>query len=184
MPGTETAQCELAASLLDDGADGVICDAEVEWNNHQASAAIFGSMLRQRIGDDAWLAHAPFDYPEFWPHWPYEELGQFCDAVMPQVYWTEHDGQGARHHVDAVTAQWSRLRARKPRAVPSLMPIGVSYGKGSILAPKAPGAFTTGDLELFLGTLGVRCPAVSLYSYENADKSVFPYLCQPRAKTP
>lgn len=137
------------------GADGHIVDAEVEWRNRAPDADRFAHRLLSEF-PDTWLAHAPMDLPAWHPDFPYAQFG-ILDAVMPQAYWTIHGSQGAKYWLNLMDAQWSKWPNVK------LMPIGVTYGKGSPFDSPS-GALDKDDLELFLS----RYPDCSFWDYDAA----------------
>jgi hypothetical protein len=87
-------EINMAAGCFALGADGWIIDGEAEWessrvgNNGPARATQYGEGLRA-LFPNKFIAHAPFPIISFHSSLPYKEFGLFCDAVMPQEYWTE-----------------------------------------------------------------------------------------------
>jgi hypothetical protein len=109
--------------------DGLIIDAEEEWRGPNAAqnaldADFFVQELRDRC-PDAWIAHAPMDYIDSHPTFPWLQFGKL-DAVMPQVYAFEHNDLGHAHHLEAVEAQWRSFELAHP-GQPPRWPIGCTY---------------------------------------------------------
>jgi hypothetical protein len=103
--------------------------------------------LRRSVGDEKALAavtlssvHVEVVNPTFWPGYPWAELAERYDVVMPMAYWTLRRGDlraGERY----VTENLTRIRAAVGRAVP-VHPIG-----------GIADAATTSDLQGFLAAV-------------------------------
>lgn len=160
-PSTWLVQVGQIVASFDDGVDGHIVDAEVEWQAKSTGpdAKAFVDALRAHLGPDAFLAHAPMDYRHYHPDFPYSQFDAL-GSVMPQEYWTEHNDLGAIHTIKDVSKDWETVQG--------FAPVGVTYGKGTSWG-KPPGVFTEKDLTDFLDYYKGK-DAVSLYSYEAADK--------------
>jgi Purple acid Phosphatase, N-terminal domain/Fibronectin type III domain len=82
----------LATTMLGRGADGFVIDAEVEWeSSHLANNTTKATQLCQGIKNaypNRFLAHSPFMYISLHSTFPYLQFGLYCDAVMPQDYFT------------------------------------------------------------------------------------------------
>ncbi len=83
----------LADWVFNQGADGFVFDAEIEWEAHNlpnntTKAIQLCSMVRSNW-PNKFLAHAPFPYISVHSSFPYKEFGYYCDAVMPQVYFIQ-----------------------------------------------------------------------------------------------
>ncbi len=83
----------VADWVFNQGADGFVFDAEIEWESHNlpnntAKAIQLCSMVRSNW-PNKFLAHAPFPYISVHSTFPYKEFGYYCDAVMPQVYFIQ-----------------------------------------------------------------------------------------------
>lgn len=164
-PLTWRAELDLFKAFIDEGADGVILDAEAAWDSGQrATAARYMDTFGKEL-PDVFLADAPWAYPNYHPDFPFEEFALRVNARMPQVYWTEFDNRGAAYHLPRVDAAWDARMKKRPDLVRPILPIGVTYGYEHPSRP--PGTFRTSDLELFLNRYGDR-PAVSLYTLEAA----------------
>lgn len=173
--------------------DGLIIDAEAEWcGSDRALNALEADAFVQELRDrcpDAWIAHAPMDYIENHPTFPWAQFGKL-DAVMVQVYAFEHDDLGHVHHVEAVDAQWRAWEAAHPQSTKPRWPIGCTYrphergydaNKKPIPLPAWPnqGERVAADVAAFLDHPLVRsAQAPSLYSLEAAPPEVIAMLAE------
>jgi hypothetical protein len=164
IPSTWLFQVQHIATCFQDGVDGHIIDAEMEWehahgysdHDTQPEAKNFIDALRAHLGDSAFLAHAPIAFPTWHASYPYHEFDRL-DASMPQVYWTEHDTLGAARTIATVDSQFLSLGIKQ-----TIMPIGVTYGKGTGYG-HPPGEITSDDVKYFIDHYpGPK----SFYSYE------------------
>jgi hypothetical protein len=83
----------LAANVYNLGADGFVLDAEAEWESAHLGANGPALAIQLCSGIKAqfptkFLSHAPFPVISYHSSFPYKEFGYYCDAVMPQDYWT------------------------------------------------------------------------------------------------
>lgn len=163
----------LFQQFIDEGADGVIIDAEVLWHRGQRDRAARYMAALDKALPDAWIADAPWAYPSYHPDFPFAEFGQRMNARLPQSYWTEFDNRGARYHLPRIDAEWSAFHERHPDVVRPVWPIGVTYGHEHPSRP--PGVLTLDNLSFFLDRYDGS--PVSLYTYEAAlyaDKTIHP----------
>lgn len=158
-------ELDLYKAFVDEGADGVIIDAEAAWDSGQKTTALRYMEACAKELPDAFIADAPWAYPNFHPGFPFEEFATRVNARMPQMYWTEFDNRGAAYHLPRIDAAWAALHAKRPSLERPLFPLGVTYGHEHPSRP--PGTFRTSDLEMFLRRYDSR-EAVSLYSLEAA----------------
>lgn len=153
-PNTCMQEVAFFKQLMDEGADGIIIDAEVEWQTAAGNGPLaeqFLKALRAALGDDAFIGHAPFPYVLYHSAFPYAEFGKYCDQVHPQTYWSEISDAGAEHHVLATQAQWDTYVKRRPEiegAAGQVCHIGVTYGKE--IGGPTPGTFRPSDLKWFM----------------------------------
>jgi hypothetical protein len=164
---TWAAEVAQYRAFMDDGADGVIIDAEGHWSASvlgmkmsvlRAEATRFLDSMRTTLPAGTYMAHAPFPYRNLHGDFPYAEFDTACDGIMDQLYWTEINNRGAQAHIDAVDPQWTALADKR-------RPIGVTYGseRGG-----PPGDFRVADLDVFLDHYaGLDC--ISLYSLDAAN---------------
>lgn len=157
--------------FMDQGADGVFIDAELEWQNAANNGPIaeqFLSQLRKTLGDDAFIGHAPFPYISWHAQFPYEQFGKYCDQVHPQTYWSEISDAGAAHHIAATQSQWDAVAKSKPAvlgAAGAICHIGVTYGKE--IGGTTPGVFRPSDLAYFMKWCkDHQLPSYSVYSLD------------------
>lgn len=151
-------------SLFDDGIDGHIIDAEAEWQmdkNNKSIANQFLTELRGSVGD-VFIAHSPFPIIEYHSSFPYSEFGKYCDAIMPQSYWTEINWT-CQKTLDKTDSSWAIFNDKHSDVAKPVYPIGVTYGKGY---PKVPGELKREDIKMFIE----RYPdlPISFYSYDAA----------------
>ncbi|MBI2388626.1 MAG: hypothetical protein HYV09_03330 [Deltaproteobacteria bacterium] len=171
-PWTYRAEVALLKQLVDEGADGVIIDAETPWDRGQRATALRYMEALDKALPDVFVADAPWAYPHFHPGFPFAEFATRVNARMPQAYWSEIDNRGARYHLPRIDDDWAKFHAANPKSVRPVWPIGVTYGHEHPSRP--PGAFKPDDLELFLDRYGDR-PA-SLYSFEAAREPALSVL--------
>lgn len=158
-------EIELFRRFIDEGADGVILDAEVSWDRgHRDAATRYMTELDAAL-PDTFVADAPWAYPSYHPGFPFVEFGRRVNARMPQTYWTEFDRRGPRYHLPRIDAEWAAFHAANAEVARPVCPIGVTYGVEHPSHP--PGLFNLDDLEFFLERYADR-PAASLYTYEAA----------------
>lgn len=176
-PSSWRAEVAVFRQLVDEGADGVIIDAEVPWDRGQKVTALRFMEALDKDLPGVFIADAPWAYPHFHPGFPFAEFATRVNARMPQAYWSEIDNRGARYHLPRIDEGWAKLHAANPKSVRPVWPIGVTYGREHPSRP--PGVFNPADLEFFLD----RYPAipVSLYSYEAAREPALQVL-RSRAK--
>ena len=128
----------------DAGADAVIIDAELPWDNDPSArdhAKLYGEKLRGEVMVP--IYDAPWPAIAWHPGYPEAEFRSFVDGRLVQAYWTEI-GWSARKTLDVMRAQWEGKDDR-------LLPIGVTYGRkemarwGSKKPP--PGEITEAELR-------------------------------------
>lgn len=163
-PASWRAEVSIFKQLVDEGADGVIIDAETPWDVGQKQTALRFMEALDKAIPGAFIADAPWAYPFFHPGFPFAEFATRVNARMPQAYWTEISNHGAKHHLPRIDAAWAKFHAASPKSVRPVWPIGVTYGNEWPSRP--PGVFKPADLEFFLARYG-HLPA-SLYSLEAA----------------
>jgi len=87
------AEIPLADYVFNQGADGLVWNAEAEWESNQTWIGTNGPALAWQLCSAVrsnwptkFLAHAPFAIVGMHSSFPYKEFGYWCDAVMPQIY--------------------------------------------------------------------------------------------------
>jgi hypothetical protein len=69
------------------GADWYVIDAEKEFESlPKGTASQLCELVRQSYPDYP-LGYAPFAFADQHPTYPYQEFSNFCNVVLPQVYW-------------------------------------------------------------------------------------------------
>ncbi|MBV9393308.1 MAG: hypothetical protein JOZ84_02750 [Methylobacteriaceae bacterium] len=170
-PSIVASQAAHVAANKSIGVVGHIVDAETEFEvapHNDITARALMAAIRSSVGEDFFIAHAPFAFVRIHSQFPYATFGERCNAVMPQAYWSY---QG--HAVDVlprIDAQWDALRNVSPAAVPAYMPIGCSYGSAiAKLGEKDPPRWdlAADDVATFLQRYRDQAP--SLYSLDVAE---------------
>ena len=79
-----------AKSAVTAGAEFVVFDAEVEFESPAGAenAATLGNYARTLM-PDATIGYTTFALPTDHPQFPYAAFSQWCDFVVPQVYWAD-----------------------------------------------------------------------------------------------
>jgi Fibronectin type III domain len=86
------AEAAVADYVFNQGADGFVWDAEIEWETSTAGVTNGPGWAWQQCSmvrshwPNKFLAHAPFAIIYLHSSFPYKEFGYWCDAVIPQVY--------------------------------------------------------------------------------------------------
>lgn len=164
-PSAQAAEIELFKAMKAEGADGIFLDCEIEYQEdggHKVEAEDFMKKLREVLGDDFFIGHAPFPYVLYHSQFPYVEFGKYCDQVAPQTYWAEISDAGAEHHTLAAQAQWDQYSKTHPEILGKagqVCHIGVTYGKE--IGGPTPGTFRPSDLKWFMDW----CKAKQLVSW-------------------
>ncbi len=171
-PWSWPSEVMLFKRLIEEGADGVIIDAETPWDRGQRSAALKFMEALDKALPGVFVADAPWAYPHYHPGFPFAEFATRVNARMPQAYWSEIDNRGARHHLPRIDEGWAKFHAANPKSVRPVWPIGVTYGREHPSRP--PGVFKPEDLSFFLDRYA-DVPA-SLYSFEAAREPALAVL--------
>jgi len=90
------------------------------------------------------VTHAPPDYAGARGDGALRILDEECDAIYPQVYWTEHDDSGPNHHLDNVLeGKGQAAPGYKKRGLENkTVPLGVTY------RPNFRGSHRVGDRDI------------------------------------
>jgi len=190
-PASWQGEVQLFREIVDEGADGVIIDAEVAWElngDHHDAAARYMDALDAALPKDTFVADAPWPYPSYHAKFPFAEFGRRVNARMPQGYWTENGKQSAAFRLPQYDAEWERWNAAHPDVVRPVWNIGITYGAKEMKKWGAkqlpPGEITPEDVNVFLD----RYPTlpISLYSFEAASPEVLEALMDraPRIDPP
>jgi len=79
-------EAAVANHVLDLGCDGLIIDAEAEYEGKPLMAEAYMKAIRA-AHPGAFIAYSSFPLISKHPKFPYIEFGRYCDASMPQCYW-------------------------------------------------------------------------------------------------
>lgn len=85
----------MADYIFQQGADGLIYDAEVEWETVGGSAAARSALAVQLCSTvrtnwpNKFMGLSTWPYRALHPNLPYKEFAYYCDVIMPQAYWIE-----------------------------------------------------------------------------------------------
>jgi hypothetical protein len=163
-PWSYRLEVALLRRLVEDGADGVIIDAETPWDSGQRTTALKYVDALDAALPGVFIADAPWAYPSYHPGFPFAEFGKRMNARMPQCYWTEFDNRGAAWHLPRIDAQWTAFHDAHRGVARPIMPIGVTYGHEHPSHP--PGTFVPAELTIFLDRYASS--GCSLYTLEAA----------------
>lgn len=173
-PTSYLAEVPILKSLIDEGADGIFLDCEIEWQLgngiYKPAAEHYMQLLRKELGEDCFIGHAPFPYILWHLDFPYVEFGKYCDAVADQLYWSEINNDSAQKHIDRTQAQWDTYLKMHPEAAKVRCPIGVTYGHElKFVKNPPPGTFRPDDLTTFIEWCKAKdLPFYSVYSLDAA----------------
>jgi len=81
-------EADVANQILDAGTDGLIIDAETEYEGKPDNATLYLEKIRKEH-PESFLAYTTFPIIDYHLNFPYLEFGKYCDVVMPQDYWKE-----------------------------------------------------------------------------------------------
>jgi len=144
-------EINAALTLLGEGADGFIIDAEIEYETNTtryADAAAYCRAIKAAY-PNTFLAHMPDPYISAHTNFPYAVFGYYCDAVMPQDYWAVTPISPAQM-VSDMDAQWkawaNNLTGTNVNAIKPLAPIGQGYD----LPNPTPYTETAADITNFI----------------------------------
>lgn len=169
-PSTWRSEIDAFRRIMDAGADGVIIDAEIQWEGHALDAGWYAEGLRKAL-PDAWIADAPWPWILYHPTFPEREFSDLVDARLIQAYWCEINRSGAKAVTLEAERQWAARFAtpgRTPAQRDPVYPVACTYGRAELQAngaPPCPGDMTAADLSWFLDHYPEGTP-VSLYSLE------------------
>jgi hypothetical protein len=122
----------MAGDCYSMGADGFVFDSEAEWESGAQGTQGPTNAWQMLSGvktnwPTKFLGHSPFPYISFHSSFPYKEYGYWCDAVMPQCYWTSFGITPAQMVTDLDT-QWRNWQAGLTgmwtNAIKPIVPVG------------------------------------------------------------
>lgn len=85
----------MADYIFQQGADGLIYDAESEWETVGGSAAARSALAIQLCSavrtnwPNKFMGLSTWPYQALHANLPYKEFAYYCDVIMPQAYWIE-----------------------------------------------------------------------------------------------
>lgn len=129
VSSSEAAELNVAKWALSVGGDGLIIDAEGEYEGQSAAAGAYASAIKAAY-PTRFLAHAPFPYISYHSSFPYVQFGTNCDAVMPQDYWADLgiSVPSMVHDMDAEWSAWQNsLTGFNTNAIKPIIPIGQGW---------------------------------------------------------
>lgn len=123
-------EAEVAKGVLRLGCDGLIIDAEREYEGKHAAAERYLSLIRTAF-PNAFIAYSSFPIISKHPAFPYAEFGKYCDASLPQCYW-KLLGYTPETMIDRLQNEWGqwaeKMRAGGlERAIIPLLPVGQGF---------------------------------------------------------
>lgn len=102
----------MADYIFQQGADGLIYDAEVEWETVGGSAAARSALAVQLCSavrtnwPNKFMGLSTWPYRALHANLPYKEFGYYCDVIMPQAYWIEL-GDTPTACVTRINSEWT-----------------------------------------------------------------------------
>ena len=134
---TETQELAVAKWALSVGGDGLIIDAESEYEGQQSTASIYASAIKAAY-PTRFLSFAPLPYISLHPAYPYVQFGTNCDAVMPQDYWADL-GITVNQMVNDMDGEWNTwqhsLTGPATNAIKPIIPIGQGWDSSGYTEP-------------------------------------------------
>jgi hypothetical protein len=135
-----TGEIAVADYVLANGADGLVLDAEVEWerpnlpDNFLLATQLCGSIRSH--WPNKFVACATSALISVHEEFPYREFGFYCDAMMPQLYWLEL-GIVPSNSVIRMSQEWSTWEAGLvgiwTNSAKPIIPIGQGWnGRGQV----------------------------------------------------
>jgi len=121
----------VANKILDAGTDGLIIDAETEYEGKPDNATLYLEKIRKEH-PESFLAYTTFPIIDYHLNFPYLEFGEYCDAVMPQDYWKEI-GVTPEEMIKWMEEQWDKWHkiwkeGECGASIKPIIPIGQGWG--------------------------------------------------------
>ena len=155
-PATEAAVAIQEVGGID--LDGLVVDAEIQYENKSQSAQDYMAKLRGGLHAKP-IAFSSFKYPTQHPNVPWREFLTACDIAMPQVYW--EDATGPTDPGDQLQRAINEYRGISDKPI---VPTGSAYKTDSWTA-------TPSQIAQFLQsatTLGL--PSVNFWDWDFAGR--------------
>ena len=164
-------ETSMADYIFQQGADGLIYDAEVEWETVGGSAAARSALAVQLCSTvrsnwpNKFVGLSTWPYRALHANLPYKEFAYYCDVIMPQAYWIEL-GDTPTACVTRVNSEWTSwkngLTGIWTNAIKPFIMTGQGWSSGSgtvtlaqiteyenalrtIASPVSPGGFKAVD---------------------------------------
>jgi Immunoglobulin domain/Purple acid Phosphatase, N-terminal domain len=105
-------EIDMADYIFQQGADGLIYDAEIEWESVGGNAAARSALATQLCSavrsrwPNKFMGLSTWPYRALHPNLPYKEFAYYCDVIMPQAYWIEL-GDTPTACVARVNSEWN-----------------------------------------------------------------------------
>lgn len=102
----------MADYIFQQGADGLIYDAESEWETVGGSAAARSALATQLCSTvrsnwpNKFMGLSTWPYRAVHANLPYKEFAYYCDVIMPQAYWIEL-GDTPTACVARINSEWT-----------------------------------------------------------------------------
>lgn len=123
-------EADVANHVLDLGCDGLIIDAEAEYEGKPRMAETYMKAIRA-AHPAAFIAYSSFPLISKHPKFPYTEFGRYCDASMPQCYW-KLIGFSPKIMMSRIKQEWGDWGAKMTTngfgdSVAPLVPVGQGF---------------------------------------------------------
>jgi hypothetical protein len=141
--GAPIGEAFVANSILNTGVDGLIIDAEEQYEAlmHPSTSAITYMQQIREEHPESLIAYTTFPIIDWHQNFPYLEFGRYCDAVMPQAYWKEIlSGVTPERMFEWMEEQWDKWHtiwkeSGNGDSIKPIIPIGQGYAvSGSEIA--------------------------------------------------
>ena len=165
------AEVALAATVYELGADGFIIDAEAEWESSRLGdkgpelAVQLCTSIKKRY-PNKFLGHSPMPIISKHSSFPYKEFGLYCDAVLPQAYWTSI-GVSPKRMVEWMDEEWrtwqASLKGDDRRAIKPLAPVAQGW------SPSASKTLSGKEIVEFVDALNEDKQPASITGYKSVS---------------
>lgn len=123
-------EAEVAKGVLRLGCDGLIIDAEKEYEGKPAAAERYLSLIRA-ANPNAFIAYSSFPIISKHFSFPFAEFGRYCDVSLPQCYWRMM-GYTPESMMERVWQEWDRWAesmkdSGQERSVIPVLPVGQGF---------------------------------------------------------
>lgn len=164
-PSTWHREVDQIHFLSKTGIDGHIVKAELEWqtvSDNQNEATLFLKALRNAVGE-MFLGYSTFAIVNYHAKFPYAQFSEFCDAVFPQLYWTEFNWD-VQKAISMTDSAWNLFGINNPLLKKPVWPVAGAYGNE---IPGVQGTFKALDMVKFVTHYSPS--PISLYCYDTAS---------------